>query len=122
MALITWPGSAFGGVGTNQDIDASKEIWRFFSAYDIHGLINPTATHDPVKANSISIYPNPASSTLTIVQESNIPAHYAILNMTGQEMISGITTGQKQDINIDTLPPGMYVFNTGDETYKFVIE
>ncbi|MEP6796462.1 MAG: PHB depolymerase family esterase, partial [Saprospiraceae bacterium] len=30
-----WPGSAFGGVGTNQDVNASKEIWRFFSKYDI---------------------------------------------------------------------------------------
>ena len=25
---------------TNYDIDASAEIWRFFSKYDINGLIN----------------------------------------------------------------------------------
>jgi len=37
-------------------------------------------------------------------------------------MISGITTGQKQDISIDALPSGMYVLNAGDETYKIVIE
>ncbi|MCD4655830.1 hypothetical protein K8T06_18065 [bacterium] len=35
----TWPGSAFGSVGTNHDIDASAEIWNFFSKYDINGLI-----------------------------------------------------------------------------------
>ena len=41
----TWPGSNFpnsnGGI-TNHDINASLEIWNFFSRYDIHGLINPS--------------------------------------------------------------------------------
>jgi len=36
----TWPGAASWGVGTNYDIDASAEIWDFFSRYDINGLIN----------------------------------------------------------------------------------
>ena len=118
----TWPGSAFGGVGTNQDIDASKEIWRFFSSYDIHGLIHPTATHEPAHSSSFSIYPNPASSNLTIAHESMNPVHYTLLNMMGQEMISGIATSQKEDISIDALPSGMYVLNAGDEIFKIVIE
>lgn len=29
----TWPGSVPGGAGTNQDINASAEIWTFFSRY-----------------------------------------------------------------------------------------
>ena len=41
----TWPGSNFpnsnGGI-TNYDINASLEIWKFFSKYDINGLINST--------------------------------------------------------------------------------
>ena len=43
----TWPGSNFPNIGdggiTNYDINASLEIWKFFSKYDINGLINPTA-------------------------------------------------------------------------------
>ncbi len=38
----TWPGSNFpnsNGI-TNYDINASEEIWKFFSRYDINGLIN----------------------------------------------------------------------------------
>ncbi|SVE64773.1 uncharacterized protein METZ01_LOCUS517627, partial [marine metagenome] len=38
----TWPGSNFpnsNGI-TNYDINASVEIWNFFSRYDINGLIN----------------------------------------------------------------------------------
>ncbi len=37
----TWPGSNFNSGGTNYDIDASSEIWEFFSRYDINGLILP---------------------------------------------------------------------------------
>lgn len=36
----TWPGSNFSSGVTNYDINASAEIWRFFSKYDINGLIN----------------------------------------------------------------------------------
>ena len=43
----TWPGSNFPNIGdggiTNYDINASFEIWKFFSKYDINGIINPTA-------------------------------------------------------------------------------
>lgn len=43
----TWPGSNFPNIGnggiTNYDINASLEIWKFFSKYDINGIINPTA-------------------------------------------------------------------------------
>ena len=37
----TWPGSGISTSGvTNNDINASVEIWMFFSRYDINGLIN----------------------------------------------------------------------------------
>ena len=37
-----FPNIGNGGI-TNYDINASLEIWKFFSKYDINGLINPTA-------------------------------------------------------------------------------
>ena len=42
----TWPGWIWGGAGTghNQDINASAEIWRFFSKYDINGLVSGVPT------------------------------------------------------------------------------
>jgi polyhydroxybutyrate depolymerase len=42
----TWPGTIFSSTGTNQDINASAEIWRFFSQYDINGLIGTTTLID----------------------------------------------------------------------------
>ncbi|MBC8266245.1 MAG: hypothetical protein H8E84_04705 [Flavobacteriales bacterium] len=38
----SWPGTSF--FTANQDISASIEIWRFFSKYDINGLINPATS------------------------------------------------------------------------------
>ena len=33
----TWPGSKFNSKGTNYDINASTEIWKFFNQYDLNG-------------------------------------------------------------------------------------
>ncbi|MCK0131491.1 prolyl oligopeptidase family serine peptidase [Flavobacteriaceae bacterium F08102] len=35
----TWPGALFKSPGTNQDFNASKVIWNFFSSYDLDGYI-----------------------------------------------------------------------------------
>ncbi|MFZ1678755.1 MAG: PHB depolymerase family esterase, partial [Saprospiraceae bacterium] len=104
-----WPGSAFGGVGTNQDMNASKEIWRFFSRYDIHGLIQTTATGDHIKPHSILIYPNPANTTITIKLDSDQPTHYTLSTLFGQVVMSGNSYSPTYDLDVQTIQPGMYV-------------
>ena len=43
----TWPGSIISIGATNYDIDASIEIWKFFSRYDINGVISqPTIIYE----------------------------------------------------------------------------
>ena len=45
----TWPGGSISTGVTNYDIDASVEIWKFFSRFDINGLIHiPTTLHEKV--------------------------------------------------------------------------
>jgi polyhydroxybutyrate depolymerase len=39
--LHTWPGFPFGGTGTNMDINASKEIWRFIMVKTATSWFNP---------------------------------------------------------------------------------
>ena len=45
---LTWADihgqQSFWGTGTNQDIRASEEIWKFFSKYDINGVIGSSST------------------------------------------------------------------------------
>jgi len=48
----TWPGSNFKMGWNNMDIDASVEIWKFFSRYDINGLISPTEINNITTSKS----------------------------------------------------------------------
>ncbi|MEO6132679.1 MAG: T9SS type A sorting domain-containing protein [Saprospiraceae bacterium] len=116
-----WPGSAFGGVGTNQDINASKEIWRFFSKYDIHGLIQTTSTKAVTNTNSVSIYPNPANNEITVKFKSNRPALYILSTMSGRPVMSGIIDNRNSILHIDHLPNGMYILSIADQTFKIVV-
>ena len=59
----SWPGFPFGGVGTNMDINASKEIWRFFNKYTLSMLTS--IDENESLANSIKVYPNPANDLLS---------------------------------------------------------
>jgi polyhydroxybutyrate depolymerase len=93
----TWPGNVYGGVGTNNDIDASEEIWNFFARYDINGLINAVGIEEdelPVPASySLSNYPNPFNPTTTILIEFSSELHrqnelleLVIYNIKGQKI------------------------------------
>jgi polyhydroxybutyrate depolymerase len=60
----TWPGSIFLIGVTNQDINASQEIWRFFSQYRLDEL---TAAGEPIATVAHwSASPNPVSDDLLL--------------------------------------------------------
>ncbi len=115
----TWPGTAFSGAGTNHDIDASKEIWRFFSTFDIHGKIETTSDGPVLTKESISLYPNPAQAFITIEQGSDDQQEYLISSMYGQTLLRGILSSRKQDVDVHQLPVGMYVLSTGNSVIRF---
>lgn len=63
--------------------------------------------------NSISIFPNPATSQITIHTTSEKPQTYSIFNLTGQQLITGMTSGRETLIDINTLSAGMYFIRIG---------
>lgn len=68
----TWPGQLFPIGVTNQDINASKEIWRFFSQYRLNLL---TDISNPESANATwSAFPNPCQDMLTLRSNTGKPA------------------------------------------------
>ena len=109
----TWPGSAFGGVGTNQDIDASKEIWRFFSKYDIHGLINPTSISDSPLSVHLNVYPNPANDFVIIDWPFVDIGEFSLHATLGTEVLKGNLVSGKNEIDCSALSPGIYFFSAG---------
>ena len=74
----TWPGSLFPNNNglTNYDINASTEIWRFFSKYDINGLIISTtaSTEIEIRNNKLLKIVNVLGKKTKI--EKNIPLFY----------------------------------------------
>ncbi|MBE50231.1 MAG: hypothetical protein CMP51_00810 [Flavobacteriales bacterium] len=71
----TWPGSSFSNGVTNYDINASVEIWKFFSRYDINGLVHQSTSvseyitkKDPIKLIDIL--------GRSVIPKSNMPLFY----------------------------------------------
>ena len=57
-----WPGSS-----GNMDINASQEIWKFVSKYDINGLINCISTAITTFNDvEFEIFPNPSSNVIYV--------------------------------------------------------
>jgi len=87
----TWPGNTGGG--TNRDIDASEEIWNFFSRFDINGLIIPVEIENPIEIERIGFelsgnYPNPFNPETTIYYslKENLQVTLNVYNIKGQLM------------------------------------
>ncbi len=71
---------------------------------------------DAINRVSIKVYPNPVSNTLTV--ENTEGGNFKILNLLGQQVISGKTTAQR--IDVSALPQGSYILKVGAEQVKFM--
>jgi polyhydroxybutyrate depolymerase len=117
----TWPGSAFGGNGTNNDIDASVEIWNFFSRYDINGFIGTTGIESFHKEElNLNIYPNPTNSIINIDSYLSFPARYWLLSPTGKTIQHGIITSSNQQIDLSAISPGIYYLKVEGKAHKIL--
>ena len=65
----------------------------------------------------LQVFPNPAKDKLSIISETE--SDYVIFNTMGQEIRSGTLSNNRTDVDIATLPSGMYLVKTKEETVKF---
>lgn len=113
-----WPG-AWG----NMDIDASRVIWDFVSAYDINGLIDCPATsvtESIIDSKGVNVYPNPAKDMVTIdmgIQET-VTIH--ISSLLGERLLSQDISPMDNTISILDLPIGVYLIKLRGETLKLI--
>lgn len=101
-----WPGFPYGGVGTNLDINASKEIWRFFNKYTLSNLTG--INENEALTKSLSIYPNPANSVLNfnIDKAANSFVGIEITDVLGKVVLSETTSSNS--ISVDKINSGIY--------------
>ncbi|MBS1586122.1 MAG: T9SS type A sorting domain-containing protein [Bacteroidetes bacterium] len=61
--------------------------------------------------NSISISPNPASNSLTITASQKLSA-ISLSNILGQVMLTNITDNNTENVDVSSLPDGLYILKT----------
>ena len=80
-------------------------------------------------SEAFTVYPNPANGTLTVsvrLPQWDSPTmgqtEYQISNLMGQTLLQGRISAENQQIDISTLPAGMYFISVGKQTVKFVVK
>lgn len=120
----TWPGSAFPFGVTNYDINASEEIWRFFSQYDLNGIISATDDKSDEQLQ-VQIFPVPVRDQLQLSFSSAQERTLSIMSMEAiaiqnQEPI----TSKNITMNVARLKSGIYLLQIQEgskiQTYRFV--
>ena len=88
---------------------------------EVHGVEEVGPSMD--SGNAFTVYPNPTNGVLTI-HHSAFRIHHSefqIANLMGQTVLSGNINAENQQIDVSSLPQGMYFITFAGETRKFVV-
>jgi polyhydroxybutyrate depolymerase len=110
----TWPGAVFNVGVTNQDMNASKEIWRFFSQYSLDQLSSTTVL---APQNQLKIAPNPAVGTCVVTTSASEGLGLIqVLDLMGRLVLEAQGNGQSSiTLDVASLSKGYYVIRVQDE-------
>ncbi|MCB0585937.1 MAG: T9SS type A sorting domain-containing protein [Phaeodactylibacter sp.] len=116
----TWPGAIFNIGATNQDINASVEIWRFFSQFTLGEIssLEEAAETAPI----LNLFPNPTAGLIQLKPGAG-PLQVIVYNAVGQpllqEQLSGAAT-----LDVSGWRPGIYFVEArsakGREVFRLV--
>ena len=95
-------------------------FWKFFSKYDINGLI--AGIEEPSSETAISVYPNPATNLLNMDIDLNGETPYYITTIDGKKVLSGTISSANKTINVESLIPEIYFISIRNTHRKFVIK
>jgi polyhydroxybutyrate depolymerase len=112
-----WPGSAVApGLGnTNMDIDASKEIWKFFKQYVTS---QPSAIHDKKQTSLILLHYNPVDDYIKIsFRRTDIHKQIQLFNLSGKLLVNQTINRNEKEFYYYTehLENGLYLLRYSDE-------
>ena len=75
-------------------------------------------------SGALTVYPNPTNGVLFVqtLRATSLPAEtYLITNLMGQTLLAGQIITENQQINVSSLPQGMYFITIAGETRNFVV-
>lgn len=125
----TWPGATFliPGLVTNQDIEASVEIWKFFSRFR-----HPNATLSGIDGDGIGaapgISPNPVclgrGNDHLKISGLHADTRLQLVTMDGRVLAEQIAAGETAQMDMGDLPAGIYllrIIGSGQEAFHRVV-
>ena len=101
------------------NLDGEEECDAIYS--EVHGIEEGGPS---TGSGTLTIYPNPTDGVLFVQTLRATSVHddtYRITNLMGQTVLSGNIDADNQQIDVSTLPQGMYFITFADETRKFVV-
>jgi len=113
----SWPGAYPVIANTNQDFNASVEIWRFFRKYKLGQFIPNVGLNENYLKNSIKIFPNPVTEKLFIEGVSEV--NMRVLTIVGETVIEG---GITNFIDVSRLNAGIYFLQINSGNVQSVIK
>ena len=91
---------------------------------ELHGIEEDGPSTGSGTAGTFTVYPNPTNGILFVEtrRATSLPDQtYRITNLMGQTLLTGQFTAETQQINVSSLPQGMYFITFAGETRKFVV-
>ena len=88
---------------------------------ELHGIEEDGPSTD---TGTFAVYPNPTNGVLFVETHGRASLStqtYRINNLMGQTLLTGQITAENQQINVSSLPQGMYFITFAGETQKFVV-
>ncbi|MDX1651214.1 MAG: PHB depolymerase family esterase [Brumimicrobium sp.] len=116
----TWPGAPVNIGTTNHDIDASVEIWRFFSKYRLNELLSVEESDKP--ADELKVYPNPSEGQLNLYFSQG-SGSYEIIDALGRIVLSADIVSTQNTVFLKDKGVYFLRYNSGSETktVKFIV-
>ena len=112
----------FGFMGTS-GAGYSRKCIKNILLCGIFGWAEDISQPDANKKNA-ELYPNPATNELTVLADHTFYNDLVIANSVGSNLLTQAITGSNTQINIKSLPPGLYYItlkgNNGTVVRKFV--
>lgn len=96
----TWPGAAFVTGVTNNDFNASAEIWRFFSQYTLNHLTS-SIEEESTEISDFRVLPNPTSGDQATVYFDNSEVKtIRVHNFLGQVILENTTADKVVSLSL----------------------
>lgn len=100
----------------DEDCDAIYE--------ELHGVEEDGPSTGSGTTGTLTVYPNPTDDVLFVETHGRASLSnqtYRITNLMGQTLMTGQITAETQQIDVSSLPQGMYFITFAGETQKFVV-